>query len=80
MGQWRNQKEIKYFETNWNKNTKSMGHKGSFKTEVYNDTGPPQETRKISKQCNLTPKGTRERTKPKVSTRKEIIKVKMKMI
>ena len=44
--------------------------------EVY--TSLPQETRKISnKKSNLTLKGTRERrtNKPKVSRRKEIIKI-----
>ena len=51
--------------------------KSSPKREVYSNTRLPQETRKISsKQSNLTPKGTRERTKkPKVSRRKEIIKI-----
>jgi len=33
--------------------------------EVYSDTGPPQETRKISNEYFI-PKGTRKRTKPKV--------------
>ena len=52
--------------------------KSSSKREVYSYTSLPQETRKISnKQSNLTPKGTRERTqtKPKVSRRKEVIKI-----
>ena len=51
--------------------------KNSSKREVYSNTSLPQETRKISnKQSNLTPRGTRERrTKPKVSRRKEIIKI-----
>ena len=46
--------------------------------EVYSNTILSQETRKISnKQSNITPKATRERrTKnPKVSRRKEIIKI-----
>ena len=47
--------------------------------EVYSNTILPQETRNISnKQPNLTPKTIRERrTKktPKVSRRKEIIKI-----
>ena len=49
----------------------------SSKREVYSNTSLPQETRKISnKQSTLTPKGTRERRrKPKVSRRKEIIKI-----
>ena len=57
---------------------KSMGHrKSSSKREVYSDTGLPQETRKISKkQPNLPSKGIRKRrTKPNVSRRKEIIKI-----
>ena len=52
--------------------------KSSSKREVYSITILPQETRKISnKQSNLTPKGTRERrtNKPKVSRRKEAIKI-----
>ena len=46
--------------------------------KVYSNTVLPQETRNISnKQPNLTPKAIRERrTKnPKVSRRKEIIKI-----
>ena len=58
---------------------KPMGcSKSSSKREVYSYTSLPKETRKISsKQSNLTPKGTRERrtNKPKVSRRKEIIKI-----
>ena len=40
--------------------SKSMGcSKSSSKRDVHNDTGSPQETRKISyKQPNITPKGT----------------------
>ena len=50
--------------------------KSSFKTEIYGNRILPQETRKISnKQLNLTPKATRERTKPKISIREEIIEV-----
>ena len=52
--------------------------KSSSKREVYSNTSLPEETRKISnKQSNLTPTGTRERrtNKPKVSRRKEIIKI-----
>ena len=56
-----------------------MGNsKSSSKREVYSNSISPQETRKISdKQSNLTPKATRERRtkKPKVSRRKEIIKI-----
>ena len=52
--------------------------KSSSKREVYSNTILAQETRKISnKQSILTPKGTEkeEQTKPKVSRRKEIIKI-----
>ena len=52
--------------------------KSSSKREVYSNTVLPQETRNNSnKQPNLTPKAIRERiTKmPKVSRRKEIIKI-----
>ena len=52
--------------------------KSSSKREVCSNTILPQETRKISnKQPNLTPKAIRERRikKPKVSRRKEIIKI-----
>ena len=52
--------------------------KSSSKREVYSNTILPQETRNISnKQTNLTPKTMRERRtkKPKVSRRKEIIKI-----
>ena len=51
--------------------------KSSSKREVYSNRSLPQETRKNLKQSNLTPKGTRERrtNKPKVSRRKEIVKI-----
>ena len=57
-----------------------MGYpKCSSKREVYSNTILPQDTRKSSnKQANLTPKAIRERRKrknPKVSRRKEIIKI-----
>ena len=59
-----------------------MGYsKSSSKKEVYSNAILSQETRKISnKQPILTPKATRERkqTKPKVSKRKEIIKIRAK--
>ena len=55
----------------------------SPKREVYSNTVLPQETRKISnKQPNLTPKAIRERRtkkKPKVSRRKEIIKIRSEL-
>ena len=52
--------------------------KSSSKREVYSNRILPQETRNISnKQTNLTLKAIRERRtkKPKVSRRKEIIKI-----
>ena len=51
--------------------------KSSSKTELFSNTSLAQETRKVSnKQSNLTSRGSRERrTKPKVSRRKEIIKI-----
>ena len=52
--------------------------KSSSKREVYSNTILNQETRNISnKQPKLTPKAIRERKtkKPKVSRRKEIIKI-----
>ena len=58
---------------------KAMGcSKSSSKREVYSNTIPPQETRKISnKQPKLTCKAITERRteKSKVSRRKEIIKI-----
>ena len=60
---------------------KPMGcSKSSSKREVYSNTILPLEARKISnKQSSLTPKGTRQRREkkknPKVSRRKEIIKI-----
>ena len=55
--------------------------KSSLKREVYSYTCLSQEIGKISKkQPNLPPKGIRERrTKPKVSRRKEIIKIREKI-
>ena len=55
--------------------------KSSSKREVYRETELPEETNKpkIShKQFNIPPKGIRKkkkRTNPKVSRRKEIIKI-----
>ena len=52
--------------------------KSSSKRDVYSNTSLPQETRKIlNKQSKLTPKELEreEQTKPKVSGRKEIIKI-----
>ena len=56
--------------------------KSSSKSEVYSNTILPQEIRNISnKQPKLTPIAIRERTekKPKVSRRKEIIKIKSEL-
>ena len=55
--------------------------KSSSKREVYTNTVLPQETRKTSNR-NLTPKTTGKRTtttKPKISRRKEIIKIRAKI-
>ena len=55
--------------------------KSSSKREIYSSTGLPQERRKISnKQYNLPYKVIRKgRIKPKVSRRKEIIKIRMEI-
>ena len=56
-----------------------MGYsKSSSKREIYSNTILPQETRKtLNRQPNFTPKATgkRRRKNPKVSRRKEIIKI-----
>ena len=57
--------------------------KSSSKREVYRETELPEETNKpkiLHKQFNIPPKGIRKkkkkkRTNPKVSRRKEIIKI-----
>ena len=53
--------------------------KSRSKRKVYIQTSPPQETRKSSnKQAHFTSKAARDReeqTRPKVSRRKEIIKI-----
>ena len=53
--------------------------KSSSKREVYSNTILPQETRKISEKNNLTlhlkQLEKEEQAKPKVSRRKEIIKI-----
>ena len=56
-----------------------MGHsKSSPKREVYSDTTLPKETRKISNNLTLHLKELeKEQTKPKVSRRKEIIKIRV---
>ena len=55
-------------------------NKSSSKREVYSHTGLPQEIRKISNNLifHLKELG-REQTKPKVSRRKEIIKMREKI-
>ena len=54
--------------------------KSNSTREVYSDIGLLQETRKIlSKQLYFTSKGTRKRTKPKVSKKKKIIKVRVEI-
>ena len=75
--------EIKTFlETNDNENKKTQNQwdapKSSSKREVYRNTILPQEKRKISNgQPNFTHKttGKRRTKKPKISRRKEIIKI-----
>ena len=55
-----------------------MGHsKSSSKREIYSNTNLPQETRKISNNLTLHLKQLEkeEQTKPKVSRRKEIIRI-----
>ena len=56
-----------------------MGHsKSSSKREVYSDTSLPQETRKFPNKIlilHLKQLEKEEHTKPKVSRRKEIIKI-----
>ena len=70
-----------YLETKKRKthnNPKSMGHsESSPKREIHSITGLPQETRKRSnKKSNFSLNRTRKiTTKPNVSRRKEIIKI-----
>ena len=73
----RHQKNLKNKKTKKHNLTKSMGcNKSISKGEVHSDTGLPQETRKVSnKQPNLKELEKEEQTKPKVSRRKEIIKI-----
>ena len=55
--------------------------KSSSKREVYSNTIVPQETRNTAnKQPNITPKAIREEEQktPKVSRKKEIIKIRQK--
>ena len=51
--------------------------KSRSKRKVYSNTSPPQETRKSSNNLTLHLKqlGREEQTRPKVSRRKEIIKI-----
>ena len=81
MDHWRNQRgNSKIPRRKWlqrHNNPKSMGcSKSSYKRQVYNNTSLPQETRKSSnKQAKLTSKEREEQTRPKVSRRREIIKI-----
>ena len=84
VGQWRNQRGIQKIPRDkwkWKHNfPKSMGcNKSSSKEKVNSDTSLPQKTREISgKQANLPSKGIRKKqkqTKPKVSGKKETIKI-----
>ena len=80
---WRNQRGNQKIPRNkwqwiYNDPNPTGCSKSSSKREVYSNTILPQATRKISnKQPNLTPKAIRERRtkKPKVSRRKDIIKI-----
>ena len=59
-------------------NTKPMGHsKISYEREVYSNTILPQERRKTSNNLTLHLKQPekKKQTKPKISRRKEIIKI-----
>ena len=60
-------------------NSKSMGCcKSSAQQEIHSNSGLPEKRRKISNQrLNPPPKEleNKEKTKPKVSRRKEIIKI-----
>ena len=59
--------------------TKISGiHWRSSKREAHSDTALPQDTRKISNNLTLHLKEL-EQTKPKVSRRKEIIKIKVEI-
>ena len=68
----------KYVETNDNENTMTQNIWGAAKVVLRGNSISPQETRKISnKQSNLYLKQLEkeEQRKPKVSRRKEIIKI-----
>ena len=70
----------KYLETNYNENAMIQNLWDAVKavlSEVYSNTSLPQETRKISNNLSLHLKEleNEEQTKPKVSRRKEIIKI-----
>ena len=55
--------------------------KDGHKSEVYNNTGLPQEAKVLYRQPNLTPKGARkeQEIKPKARRKKEIIKIKAEL-
>ena len=86
-GSRRNQREnqkIPQDNWKWKHNfPKSMGcSKSSSRREVYSNTGLPSETRKtLNKQPKLPSKELEkeEQTKPKVSRRKEIIKIRQEI-
>ena len=87
MDHWRNQEAIKKKipRDEWQQkhnDPKPMGHsKSSSKRKVYSNTFLPQETRKISNNLTLYLKQLEkeEQTKPKVSRRKETIKIRGKI-
>ena len=78
---WRNQRgNQKIPRDKWQQkhdDPKPMGcSKSSSKKQVYSNTSLPQETRKISNNLTLHLKEVeKEQTKPKVSRRKEIMKI-----
>ena len=72
--------EIKIHRNKWqwkHDDPKPMGHnKSSSKMEVYGNSISPQEVIKTpNEQSNLTPEGARKERNPKVTRRKEIIKI-----
>lgn len=85
MSQWGIQKgnqRIPVDERKWKLNISESlrGGKSNSKREVYTNTGLPQETGKPpNEQSDLTSKGTRKTTNPKVGRRKEIIKIRVEI-
>ena len=78
LNQGRNQK-ITWNKWKWKHNTKSMGHRESNpKREIHSITGLFQETRKSSNKnltLHLKELEKEQQTKPKMSRRKERIKI-----